>query len=162
MTEKNNKPWFSRLWAKHSKGGTDENLHKMELGSGFYLTYNEAPNSHGGYCKVSLTLHNKNIPEFHSRITDKRGRFLHFPGYVNGSWEQKLDSPFTPCVEYQCYVGPFEEGKALFEWMVQPDGWYFADSDGFGAEKCEEVWLCSFIDEKGKFTEPFSYMLVVR
>jgi len=45
--------------------------------------------------------------------------------------------------------------KDSVEWTLQPDGRYFEDEDGFGAENCEEITLYSYIDTNGIFTEPF-------
>ena len=40
-------------------------------------------------------------------------------------------------------------------WQVQPDGMYWQDEDGYGMTPDEEILLYSFIDENGRFTEPF-------
>ena len=40
--------------------------------------------------------------------------------------------------------------------MYQPDGRYFEDDDGFGAEKCEEIILYAYLNEKGRVVTPFS------
>lgn len=125
-----------------------------DIGSGFYLTYNEAPNGYGGYCHVNICLHGDNVRR---KFTDSKGNFINFPGYVGGWWEQELDIPFKPRISFPCHIGPFKDGKAKFMWQLQPDGRYFEDGDGFGAEKCQEIWLCSYIDEKGQFTGPFIY-----
>jgi hypothetical protein len=50
-----------------------------------------------------------------------------------------------------------EDGKAEVEWVLQPDGRYFEDEDGFGAENCEEITLYSYLDTNGVFTEPFKH-----
>lgn len=140
-----------------SNGSEQTKQHRDDIGSGFYITYNETPNGYGGYCHVNICLHSEKNPSLHRRITDGRGNFIHFPGYTGGKWEQELDIDFKPCVRFPCWIGPFENGRAKFMWQVQPDGRYFADEDGFGAEKCDEIWLYSYIDEKGSFTGPFVY-----
>lgn len=40
-------------------------------------------------------------------------------------------------------------------WQVQPDGYYWADEDGYGMTPDEEVTLYADIDETGHFTGPF-------
>jgi hypothetical protein len=40
-------------------------------------------------------------------------------------------------------------------WTVRPDGRYWMDSWGFGAEDYEWVELYAYIDENGQFTAPF-------
>ncbi|MCD8022031.1 MAG: hypothetical protein LUF30_03325, partial [Lachnospiraceae bacterium] len=49
-----------------------------------------------------------------------------------------------------------EDGLAEFFWMVQPDGRYWADDDGFGMENDMEIMLCAKIDKTGRFITPFS------
>ena len=40
-------------------------------------------------------------------------------------------------------------------WMIQPDGRYWADDDGFGGSGALEVQLYAYIDENGKFLSKF-------
>ena len=129
---------------------------RRDLGNGFYITYDYAYNGIG-YYDVNLCLHNENDPSFHRQITDRVGNFIRFPGYIGGKWEKGVEVNFLECVNYPSYIGMFKDGKAEFGWQVQPDGRYFADEDGFGMENCEEIWLRSYLDEKGNFTEPFAY-----
>ena len=44
---------------------------------------------------------------------------------------------------------------AEFFWMVQPDGRYWEDEDGFGAEKNIEITLLAKFDKNGKFVTKF-------
>ena len=46
-------------------------------------------------------------------------------------------------------------GKAVVEWTICPDGRYFADEDGFGAEDCDELTATAVIDRKGQVLIPF-------
>ena len=127
------------------------------LGNGFYVTYNKAPYSHGSR-DVNLCLHNENNPSLHAQITDERGDFLNFPGYIEGEWEKLIKGKFWKFVRYPSDIGAFKDGRAEFRWQVQPDGMYFADESGFGMDDREEIWLRSYFDENGNFTEPFSYV----
>ena len=61
-----------------------------------------------------------------------------------------------PQINYPCNIFPFENDRALFEWMYQPDGWYFADSWGLGREDQEEVILYAYMDKKGRIITSFS------
>lgn len=151
---------FNRLFGidDGSQAQKEAETFREDIGDGFYLTYEEAFNGYGGYCDVNLCLCSETNPSLHHQITDKRGNFLHFPGYLHGEWEKELDTAFKPRVRFPCSIGPFKNGKAVFMWQVQPDGRYFQDEDGFGAENCEEIWLRSYIDERGNFTEPFTYI----
>lgn len=144
---------IKRLFSRNS-AGPDEL--RDDLGGGFYCTYREKPNGLGGYHPVDMCLRREDAPGFCRQITRSDGSFAAFPGVVHGTWEKELDMPFRPAVQFQAIVGPFRDGKAEFRWLLQPDGRYFADEDGFGAENCTEIWLRSYMDEKGRFLEPFS------
>ena len=127
-----------------------------DLGGGFYCTYREVPNGYGGYHAVDICLKKEDEPNFCVKITGPDGSFVSFPGVVHGPWEKALDMPFRPAAAFRNELCPFRDGRAEFRWLLQPDGRYFADEDGFGAEKCQEIWLRSYVDEKGRFLEPFS------
>lgn len=59
-------------------------------------------------------------------------------------------------VEYaKLSVSQFKDGKATIEWMLYPDGRYFADEDGFGMEDNDEVNVAAVIDEDCKVIEKF-------
>lgn len=46
--------------------------------------------------------------------------------------------------------GKFQNGVADIYWMLNPDGMYYADSDGYGMTDDEEVELHGFIDRQGR------------
>lgn len=58
-----------------------------------------------------------------------------------------------------CYaklsISQFVDGKATIEWMLYPNGMYFADEDGFGMEDNDEVNIAAVIDEDCKIIEKF-------
>lgn len=53
------------------------------------------------------------------------------------------------------YDNKFQNGYSGIEWMIYPEGQYFADSDGFGGEDCSEENLGAIIDKNLDFVEPF-------
>ena len=140
-----------------SKESEQTPQNKHDLGGGFYVTYDNASNGFG-YRDVNLCLRNEHDPKLHAQITNRNGDFIKYPGYVGGDWEKELKGTLIEYVKYPCRIFPFENGKARFEWIVQPDGRYFEDNSGFGSENCEEICLYSYIDEKGNFTEPFFFL----
>ena len=125
-----------------------------ELGPGLCLRYQEVPNGYGGYRTVNMTLFWGILPV--RRLTNRRGRILKFPGIVRGPWEKNLTKPLRPQVNFTAGITPFQNGFLLFSWMVQPDGFYYADEDGFGAENDIEITLYAFINPAGRFITPFS------
>ena len=133
---------------------------RTDLGHGFFLYYRDTENGRGGYHPVSMKLfrttaeHGENT--LVKEITDPFGRFLSFPGVIHGPWDQKLAGPLQSQVNFVAGIGSFRDGLASFRWMVQPDGFYYTDEDGFGAEDDEELWLYALINETGSFVTPFS------
>ena len=90
------------------------------------------------------------------KLTDTQGHILNFPGIIREDFWVKEVAPnyLKPCVGFRSSFEKREDGW-IFLWQVQPDGWYWADEDGFGAEKDLEVILYTSVDLNGNFTGPF-------
>lgn len=56
---------------------------------------------------------------------------------------------------YRFFVYEFKDGCAEVEWTVCPDGSFFADENGFGAEDCKELTVKAVINRKGEVLVPF-------
>ena len=111
----------------------------------------------GGYKTVSAYLLNMDDPSFKRCIVNSAGEIQNFPGFADSSWKKALDFPFDDNkVRFTFWISPFSQGKAPVRWLIQPDGRYFEDEDGFGAEHCAEIEMYSELDENGQFTRPFS------
>lgn len=52
-------------------------------------------------------------------------------------------------------VEKYNDGVALVEWTLYPDGRYFMDEDGFGMEDNDESVLYGFIDTHANVVVPF-------
>lgn len=89
-------------------------------------------------------------------LVDAKGRIQHFPGIVQEDFWVKCvpANLLSPQIRYRT---SFEKrgDKWLMLWTLQPDGDYWRDSDGFGAEDEEEVILHTYVDGNGNFTGPF-------
>lgn len=128
--------------------------YSYNLGNGYCLTYENRGNSLGGYADVNVWFCKDEKPI--RQITDETGKFLNFPGVEPGSWEKKLTRPMEPVTRFSVSYNPFkEDGLAEFVWLVQPDGRYWEDEDGFGAENDEEIKLYAKLDQNGQFVTPF-------
>ncbi|MCD8215709.1 MAG: hypothetical protein LUC97_08745 [Clostridiales bacterium] len=127
----------------------------INLGDEYCLVNTTARNGLGGYKDVNICLCRDN--KLIRQITDERGNFLDFPGFEHGSWEKDAEHPLEPpAVRFVTRCGKFgEDGLARFTWMFQPDGRYYADEDGFGAEDDIEINLYSMLDKTGRFVTPF-------
>lgn len=89
-------------------------------------------------------------------LIDQTGRFCQFPGIVRERFWTK-DVPARSMLPRVRYRTSFEKrtDKWLMLWEIQPDGEYWRDEDGFGAEDDPEVTLYTYVDLDGNFTGPF-------
>lgn len=130
---------------------------RSPLGNGMYWEFDSVPNGYGGYKNVNVWLLKVDDPDFRRCIVNRAGDIQHFPGFKDRAWESALDIPAADQrVKFVFWISPYQDGKARVRWLIQPDGRYFEDEDGFGAEHCDEIEVYSFLDEQGRFTEPFS------
>lgn len=89
-------------------------------------------------------------------LIDPDGTIQNFPGVVKNPLLIKAvpAASLLPTIKYRTSFEKRSGGWIMF-WEVQPDGAYWADESGFGAEKDEEVTLYTYVDENGDFTGPF-------
>jgi len=52
----------------------------------------------------------------------------------------------------------FKNGLCALSWTLYPDGLYFADEDGFGAECCCEETVYAIINKELEIVKPFTYV----
>ena len=131
-----------------------ERPHK-DLGEGMYYTYSQLSNGIGGYADRDVYLFSGKKAGFACCLVDEEGIIQNFPGFDKGDWVKLAEYPVENKVRFVFSIAPFSQGKAKVTWMFQPDGWYYADSQGYGKEKDEEITLYSYINKKGKFLVPF-------
>ena len=91
------------------------------------------------------------------QIVDKWGNIRNFPGII---YSEKFIQEFgeqevEPVVKFETRFAKCPDGKYLMVWTVRPDGRYWEDDWGFGAEEYEDVCLYSLIDSDGNFVQPF-------
>lgn len=127
-----------------------------DIGDGYHVAYKEVSNGRGGYTNSEICLYNGN--KLIKQLVSETGEIQDFPGVEHGEWEKDLTSELKPYVHFSVSVGAFNsEGLADFVWMVQPDGCYWRDEDGFGMTNDEEITLYSKINKTGKFVTPFKH-----
>ncbi len=90
-------------------------------------------------------------------IVNYDGFFADFPGIVQGRWTRYLKGKFDFDAGRVCFRTSFEKRGDGYRclWEIQPDGRYWADEDGFGAENDFEIILYADLDARGVFKEPF-------
>lgn len=89
-------------------------------------------------------------------IIDSYGNIQNFPGIVREEFWVKHVAPnyLKQQIRFRSSFEKHENGW-IFKWQIQPDGWYWADEGGFGAENDLEVVLYTYLDLNGDFTGPF-------
>lgn len=95
-------------------------------------------------------------------VIGEDGKINGFPGFehpdlINYYLDEVTDKPY---VKFRSYIGGtyFEradDGHYIMVWMIQPDGRYWADGDGFGSSNSIEVRLYAYLDDNGKFLSKF-------
>lgn len=90
-------------------------------------------------------------------IVEKNGTICDFPGIecCERLTQELGDCSIDPIVKYEAVFQPIEDDRFMMVWTVRPDGRYWMDSWGFGAEDYESVSLYTYIDPDGHFTAPF-------
>ena len=92
-------------------------------------------------------------------ILDARGRFVDFPGIDRTGLEadaEVLDRMQAhPVVRYRAEFSRFGRDSYLICWMIQPDGRYWADENGFGGTSDPEICLYALLDREGNYRGPF-------
>ncbi len=103
---------------------------------------------------VHFTNREKNI---HKQMIDSDGNILDFPGveYTEVLKEELGRRMIEPVVKYEAIFEKLNDGRLIMVWTVRPDGRYWMDSWGFGAEDYESLELYSYIDSDGNFLMPF-------
>lgn len=96
------------------------------------------------------------------RILDEEGAFVTFPGVEETEeLRRELDGfCIVPELQYELYVKARQGGGWRIYWTVRPDGRYWMDSWGFGAEDYEDMELWADLDEAGRFCTPFRLFCV--
>lgn len=89
-------------------------------------------------------------------IVDSRGNIQNFPGIKKEDFWVRDVAPnyLKPQIRFRSSFETRDCGW-IFLWQLQPDGWYWADEDGFGGEDDPEVILYTFLDRQGNFSGPF-------
>lgn len=114
------------------------------------------------YCeylfKVDFTvLFTNEEKSINKQIIDQDGKIFDFPGveYTNKLCEELGKDTVQPVVKYEAIFEKIDDSRFIMVWTVRPDGRYWMDSWGFGAEDYESLSLYTYIDADGNFMIPF-------
>lgn len=107
----------------------------------------------GEVAEVIFTNPKKNIKR---TIIDDDGVIIDFPGFEHPELIERYlkDVSDAPCVRFRSEFEKTEDAF-MFLWEIQPDGRYWEDDDGFGAESGAELILYAYLNDEGVFTSKF-------
>ena len=93
------------------------------------------------------------------KLVIKNNEFVGFPGIENPELimpHYKEDSDIEPYLRFgsSCEYSAKEQ-RCVIYWTIQPDGRYYADSDGFGGENQDEITLYIYVDDEGDYVGKF-------
>lgn len=152
------KNWFSSTFEKErGLPLTDEDMASLKGNKPYFNRFYSAGVWNGVYGDTEIYLIDP-VKKVKYPIVDEIGNFVNFPGIED---EHLLKPHYTgttidPIVEFRSdFIRDNITGKLMIKWQLQPDGWFWADEGGFGAEKDDEIILYAFLTEDGKFEGPF-------
>ena len=92
-------------------------------------------------------------------VVNSEGYFVNYPGIANpdviAPYYKGITTNIQPIVYYPSRFEVTKDGLYIVRWQLQPDGVYWADSQGFGQTSDYEIFLYSYLNEQGKFIAPF-------
>lgn len=109
------------------------------------------------YLKRDMTVEFVNEEKGIRRIlVDEDGRIRSFPGveFTPALIREWGKGEIEPRIRYEA-VFSVEGDGILMRWTLRPDGRYWEDDWGFGAEDYKSLELAAKIDAEGNFTAPF-------
>ncbi|MBP1581306.1 MAG: hypothetical protein J6A26_02755 [Oscillospiraceae bacterium] len=97
-----------------------------------------------------------NCLEIIKAVLDEAGNIKNFPGITKDErWEKKHRLGQCYDVRFEAEFHALEQERFLMLWTIQPSGWHWMDSDGFGFSGDSHIMLYSIIDKQGAFEKPF-------
>lgn len=142
---------YNKLMSEYQSGDYSREYMFFERGNGIFFCTSR--NTHAAYLintneKEAIQLVNDNGKMVAFRLDDVAPEVI----------EMDVDSCNAKnlIARYRFYVYDFREGQAQVDWTVMPDGRYFADEDGYGAEHCQELTATGIIDIHGVMIKPFT------
>ena len=90
-------------------------------------------------------------------VIGKDGKINGFPGFehpdlVNYYLEEVTDRPY---VKFTSEFTMTDDGGCMMIWLIQPDGRYWSDDDGYGGSNALELYLYAYLDDQGNFLSKF-------
>ena len=99
---------------------------------------------------------------FHE-IISRDGKFSEFPGIeYDEEWLREFEYlKVEEYVKYGAYILKHQNNSFIFLWIIQPYMSDPGDEWGFGMEEQAEIILYSYINQNGKFIQPFKIFSMI-
>lgn len=89
-------------------------------------------------------------------VLDEKGNIKNYPGVIEDKrWTEKQRVRLFSDVRYEARFHCIDNNRFLMLWLVQPNGWYWVDEDGFGFTGDSSIVLCSVVNSEGVFEKKF-------
>ena len=90
-------------------------------------------------------------------VLDQEGNILSFPGVVEDkAWQNELRLGMHSHARFEAEFFALKDGRFLMLWLLQPDGMYWMDEDGFGMEADLSITMYTTLTKDAKFEKPFN------
>ncbi len=94
--------------------------------------------------------------DFIKKTIDEHGQFIHFPGIEEREeWLKEQRVKIFHDVHYEAQFFLLNDNECLVIWLMQPDGMYWMDDDGFGMEDDLPIYFYGVVDKTGHFLDQF-------
>lgn len=148
-------PTYKDLMDELNKADEDADYRYRDMGCGMIRFANKS------YGNKQLFVVNTSIKKAY-KITETDGSLVAFLKddieWDNVGQLENNGCAYSLKARYYFGVGDYVNGIARVDWMLYPDGRYFADEDGFGMEDNDEVNIAAYIDTKCRVLVKFQDM----
>jgi len=90
------------------------------------------------------------------KIIDQKGKILNFPGIFEDDHilkEKRIGQIADVRFEAQLFL--LSDSQYLMLWLIQPNGFYWMDDDGFGMTNDASIVVYTLVNDNGIFEGPF-------
>lgn len=148
-------PTYEDLMAELEKSDKEADYYYRDMGCGMLRFKNKA------YLNKQLFIVNTALKKAYA-ITQADGLLVGFTkddiDWDNVSQLENNGDAYNLQACYYFGVEDYKDGVARVNWMLYPDGRYFADEDGFGMEDNDEVNVYAYIDTECRVLVKFQEM----
>jgi len=145
-------PSYDDLMAELEKEEDEADYYHRDMGCGMHCFSNKA------WGNKQLFIVNTALKQVFT-IADAKGKLVGFTkddiDWDNISQLENTGDAYRMVTSYYFGIEDYHDGLARVNWMLYPDGRYFADEDGFGMEDNEETNVYAYIDTECRVVVKF-------